>query len=134
MRFKVNNPSAKWQFYDEDKPQHTTLTVKNLKPHSCFVFQVRLVNNEEEGPYSEISDPIETLPSAAEMVMGLSDEVSAIGQQLKLRKFRLNENQAAKNEQLKTRKLILGKMKNFLSKHGHVTIKNVLIHFYLNKL
>ncbi|XP_060602675.1 uncharacterized protein LOC132755777 isoform X2 [Ruditapes philippinarum] len=111
IRYKENKHDAKWQYYDEDKPQHTTLTVRNLKSHSCFVFQVRLVNNEEEGPYSEVSDPIETLPSAAELVFDLSEEVFAIGDQLKLRKFRLNENLAAKNHQLKTRKFTLGEEK-----------------------
>ena len=96
-----------WQFYTEN-PKRETLVVKNLKSDTEYTFQVRMVSNDEEGPYSERSDVVHTTKSSADRILEFTFKVQSIGDNLTLRKIPVTEVREARNTAGKTRKFEFG--------------------------
>lgn len=106
LRYKELH-SRKWTTHNEQltKP---SVTLNGLKSKSNFVFQVRMVDDENEGPYSEISDPVETIASAAEHLLNDMYDIENSKYKVQLKKIKVHENLKARNETGKTRKFVLG--------------------------
>ncbi|XP_060589816.1 uncharacterized protein LOC132745005 [Ruditapes philippinarum] len=107
LRYKEADGSSKWRFYPDLAPS-STITLTNLKSDTHYVFQVRMVNDENEGSYSDISDTIGTIQSAAHHVMDFMYDVTAQDVNIPLKKIPFQENIKTRNEKAKTRKLIIG--------------------------
>ena len=107
LRFKEANGSSKWRFHPE-LAASSTVTLTNMKSDTCYVFQVRMVNDENEGPYSEVSDTVATIQSAAHKIMDFMYDVTIQDVNIPVKKIPLQENVKTRNEKAKTRKLFLG--------------------------
>lgn len=107
LRYKEITENAKWKFYPE-LTASSTITLNNLKSDTQYQFQVRMVNDEMEGPYSDISDKVETIQSAAQRLMDFMYDVKKSDVNIPLKKLPLQENINTRNEEAKTRKLYLG--------------------------
>lgn len=85
----------------------TIFTVQNLKGRTAYNFQVRGVFGSVEGPFSYVSEPMETKVSLAWRLLQTARKVddSDPGKY----KLELEEKLSARNEQARTRKCVLGK-------------------------
>lgn len=110
IRYKDVDGSGKWKFHQE-LTASSTIALNNLKCDTKYEFQVRMVNDEMEGPYSDVSDTVETIQSAAQRLMDFMYNVENRDVNITLKKLPLQENNKARNEQAKTRKLFVGKRK-----------------------
>ncbi|XP_060589339.1 uncharacterized protein LOC132744567, partial [Ruditapes philippinarum] len=106
LRYKEADGSSKWRFYPDLAPS-STITLTNLKSDTHYIFQVRMVNDENEGSYSDISDTIGTIQSAAHHIMDFMYDVTAQDVNIPLKKIPFQENIKTRNEKAKTRKLII---------------------------
>ena len=93
-------------------------TVQNLKGRTAYNFQVRGVFGSILGPFSYVSEPMETNVSLAWRLLQTARKVddSDPGKY----KLELEENLSARNEKAKTRKCVLGKyieLSNKSNKH-----------------
>ena len=101
----------RWTFYSES-PERETATIGNLQANTTYVFQVRAVISDEEGPYSPESDKVQTKTSLASRLLEFTTKVKD-GQPAK-HQLHSTENKAARNERAKTRKFELGIRINIL--------------------
>lgn len=101
----------RWKLYDKN-PERATVTVCNLQAETTYIFQVRVVSDDKEGPYSPESDEIQTKVSLASKLLELCSKVTDGPPAV----YQLNstENKRARNEHAKTRKFELGKITLFI--------------------
>lgn len=121
LRFKEDKVDEKWIFYPDPISQ-TSVTLSNLKSNTKYVFQVRIVSNEKEGPYSESSESVETVQSAAARLMDFMFNVERCDVQIPLKKLPLQENKKARDTNSKTRKLVVGDYKKTNSKEKTILL------------
>jgi hypothetical protein len=108
LRYKEDKKKQKWKLHPELMTS-STVTLSTLRSDTQYIFQVRMVNDEIEGPYSETSDPVQTIQSAAQQLLNFTYDVSRPDVEMPLKKIPLQENKGTRNELAKTRKLVIGK-------------------------
>lgn len=116
IRYKDVGGNSKWKFHPE-LTARSNVALNNFKSDTKYEFQVRMVNDEMEGPYSDVSDTVETIQSAAQHLMEFMYDVEKKDVNIALKKLPLQENIKTRNEQAKTRKLFIGKKFISLFKH-----------------
>lgn len=115
IRIKEVKEGGRWTLHPEQSTR-CSVTFSNLKSDSSYVFQVRMVNDDEECMYSEISDPVVTIQSAAHHLLDFmtevqssnEGEVQSSNEGICLKQIPLEENIEARNETAKTRRLTIG--------------------------
>ncbi|XP_060589819.1 uncharacterized protein LOC132745006 isoform X3 [Ruditapes philippinarum] len=107
LRYKEVKEKQKWKLHPELMAS-STVTLSTLRSDTQYIFQVRMVNDEIEGPYSETSDPVQTIQSAAQQLLEFTYDVSRPDVEMPLKKIPLQENVGTRNELAKTRKLVIG--------------------------
>ena len=103
IRYKAKG--GKWRFFDE-QPSVGTTVVTSLTADTVFVFQVRVVHDDMEGPYSPISDEFCTRKSPANILFGFSEKMRDGPPDVY--KLPVTENVTARNTTAKTKKFDLG--------------------------
>ncbi|KAH3820212.1 hypothetical protein DPMN_121956 [Dreissena polymorpha] len=96
---------SRWKVYVGEYHQ-STHTLTNLKSNAKYVFRVRAVYSDIEGPYSDVSQVIETKSSPASRYIALCERIGTATP----RRYRLKmqEVPSSKNEKAKSKKYQLG--------------------------
>ncbi|XP_053384009.1 uncharacterized protein LOC123537493 [Mercenaria mercenaria] len=121
LRFKETIEGAKWSFYPQ-WAETSSVTLNNVKSNTEYVFQVRMVCEECEGPYSEVSDTVNTIESAAHQLLNFMYDVKLPDINIPLKKVPFSENIKARNVQGKTRKLVVGEATKTNSKERTIML------------
>lgn len=105
VRFKLRNGDSKWKFADVSIEENFA-TIQGLMANSEYVFQVRTLHEEQEGPYGPISDAIKTHESSATTFLGFCVQQNSSTPPKYL--LPIVENKSARNKTARTRQLVLG--------------------------
>lgn len=105
VRFSLRNRETKWKFAYVDIEDNYA-TIRGLVANSEYIFQVRAVYEEQEGPYGPVSDVIKTHESSATMFLKfcVRQDSSTPSRYL----LPIVENVSARNKETRTRQMILG--------------------------
>lgn len=105
IRYKCLDESAKWKFFETDSNQNS-VTLSGLMANKEYIFQVRGIFGDLEGPYGPESKSIRTKKSLATDLLHLSKRSTNSNPQ----KFipPTEEISTARNPSAKTRQLIIG--------------------------
>nr|XP_022290966.1 uncharacterized protein LOC111102491 isoform X2 [Crassostrea virginica] len=105
VRFNLRNRETKWKFAYVDIEDNYA-TIRGLVANSEYIFQVRAVYEEQEGPYGPVSDVIKTHESSATMFLKfcVRQDNSTPARYL----LPIVENVSARNKETRTRQMILG--------------------------
>lgn len=107
IRFKVKDEKSKWKFAESIVAGNYT-TVTGLMADTEYVFQVRGLFEDQEGPYSPVSDIIKTKKSLATTLLNFCGKPEN-SKTFPLRyQLPLDENLNARNESARTRQFLLG--------------------------
>ncbi|XP_060596429.1 uncharacterized protein LOC132750457 [Ruditapes philippinarum] len=107
LRYKEVQVKSKWKLHQELMTS-SKVNLGNLKSDTKYIFEVRMVNGEIEGPFSETSDPVQTIQSAAQQILKFTNDVSRPNVGMPLKRIPLQENKGTRNKLAKTRKLVIG--------------------------
>lgn len=110
VRFKTEKVNAKWKFV-ETYVEENFIVVKGLMAHTKYIFQVRGVFGDQEGPYGPHSDAIETQKSAGTTLLELCQRLDHNSPSKYM--LPIKENKGARSKQARTRQLYLGRIDNF---------------------
>ncbi|XP_062572461.1 uncharacterized protein LOC134241282 [Saccostrea cucullata] len=106
IRYKSKGGVEKWKFQETEKNENRII-ITGLKAKTAYIFQVRGVFEDEEGPYGPSNDSIVTTESMATTLIKHSTLISTdIPNKYQLP---VRENLRARNTAARTRQLILGK-------------------------
>lgn len=109
----------KWIFYNEQF-ERATAELKDLKAGAAYVFRVRVVTDDGEGPYSEISDEIKTKQSPAHKLLNFAPRKMEGNPSKYTVPF--EELKEARNDKAKSRKLEIGRYRSIqIRKKNHYT-------------
>lgn len=97
----------KWKFLS-DEYKSSTVVLRDLKSNTAFLFRVRVVYEDGEGPYSEESDRIQTSDSPASRIVMFSLEKEKGDPSPTKYVLPMTEDKMARNEQAKTKKFEVG--------------------------
>lgn len=111
VRYKCSNKEEKWKLTETDTSQNV-LFITGLMPTTDYMFQVRGMFEDVEGPYSPVSDTITTKESLATQISG-SCVLLEKGNPSKYL-LPAKENMKARNENAMTKQLIFGIIRRFL--------------------
>lgn len=104
-QIRYKQKGGKWMFYPE-QPERATITISYLQTEATYIFQVRAIIDDDEGPYSQESAEITTKPSLASHLLKFCTKVK--DGQPAIYQLHSTENRLARNEKAKTRKFELG--------------------------
>lgn len=132
VRYKIREPAAhktteKWRLFASEILD-TRVTVNGLKTKTYYIFQVRVVKDGQELPYSDSTDPVETRESLASRLL----EFSATIDDCFPRKVKppLHEDPKARNSKARTKQLQVGKY-NFFCGCRRLITKNYVACTYI---
>lgn len=111
VRYKCSNKEEKWKFTETDSSQNF-LVITGLMATTEYIFQVRGVFGDFEGPYSPVSENIATKESLATQLLGISTLLKKGDPSIYL--LPAEENIKARNEIAKTKQLIFGTIRRCL--------------------
>ncbi|XP_053386663.1 uncharacterized protein LOC128550842 [Mercenaria mercenaria] len=111
LSFKfTDDPSSKWKPYvQEFKTNKATLT--DLKSNTPFTFRVRVLFDEEEGPYSPPSDRVQTKQTPAIRIKDFAVVVEK-NKVPETRSLPITQVRESRNSEAMTQKFEFGEMKN----------------------
>ena len=107
MRFTLKNGDAKWKFAATNV-ENNFFVITGLMAHTEYVFQVRGVYGDQEGPYGPISNVIETQESSATTFLPFCQRLNKKSPSKYL--LPVEENMRARNQNARTRQLHLGSL------------------------
>ncbi|XP_045203650.2 uncharacterized protein LOC123556762 [Mercenaria mercenaria] len=107
VSYKDLDHEKKWKFF-QGEFKTTTALLSDLKSNTAFIFRVRVVYEDSEGPYSEESDKILTLDSPASRIVKFSVEKEKGNPSPAKYALPTTEIRAARNERAKTKKFEIG--------------------------
>ncbi|WAQ96119.1 hypothetical protein MAR_028809 [Mya arenaria] len=125
IAYKELNSEGKWRIYHGEYTE-STVKLENLKSNARFVFRVRIVSIDGEGPYSPQSDEIQTESSPASRIVDfsvlLTDEEHQKDNNWSpdLYAIPLTEVKEARNDSAKTRKFEVGARPKGLVKEKYI--------------
>lgn len=106
VRYKTKNENAKWKSIETDSDENH-ITVSGLMANTEYIFQVRGIFGDQEGPFGLVNEKIKTKKSLATTLLGnsqlQSDDICPFKYLLPV-----TENKNARNKIARTRQLILG--------------------------
>lgn len=105
IRYKCLDKSAKWKFFETDSNQNS-VTLSGLMANTKYIFQVRGIFGDIEGPYGPESESIWTRKSLATDLLDFS--FSSTNSNPKKYIPPTQEILEARNPSAKTRHLIIG--------------------------
>jgi len=76
VRYKDLDAGGKWKFIPQEYTS-STVTLTDLKANTKFIFQVRMIKDDEEGMYSEVSDEVFTDVSPGTRLQNFSKLVNS---------------------------------------------------------
>lgn len=106
VRFKNKKENSKWKSIETDSDENT-ITISELMADTVYIFQVRGIYGDEEGPFSPITEEIKTQKSLATSLLGiciLNNDTNCTPIYL----LPVKENPLARNNSARTRQLVLG--------------------------
>lgn len=111
VRYKCSEKEEKWKFTETDTSQNF-LVITGLMATTEYVFQVRGMFGDVEGPYSPVSDNNTTKESLATQILGNCKPLKNGNPSKYL--LPAEENMKARNEHAMTKQLIFGTIRRFL--------------------
>lgn len=105
IRYKLQSKESKWRFIETYVKEDNSL-ITGLVANGDYIFQVRGIYKDEEGPYGPLSDTLKTQKSSATSILEFCVQLES--GQPSTYQLPVNENKAARNEIARTRKLVLG--------------------------
>lgn len=108
IRYKTNHENAKWKFIETDSNVNH-ITVSGLMANTKYIFQVRGIFGDQEGPFGPVNEDIETKKSLAIALLDRSKIQNKSGN-LSIHLLPVEENRNARNKCARTRQLILGRL------------------------
>lgn len=109
VSYKDLDNGNKWSFYQDEFNSSTAVLCK-LKSNTRFIFRVRVVYQNGEGPYSNESDTIRTLESPASRIVQMSALNEKGNPSPSIYALPVTEEREARNEIAKTKKFKLGSL------------------------
>ena len=106
IRYQQRDNKSKWKFTETNDDSNNT-TIIGLMPDTVHVFQVQGVFDDIDGQYGPISDDITTLVSPSAEMLKMSNYIE--GQNPKIYRIPMKENNNASNNTARTKQLISGK-------------------------
>lgn len=110
IRYKTNTENAKWKFINTDSANNY-ITVSGLMANTKYIFQIRGIFGDQEGPFGPVNDDIETKMSLATALLDLT-EIQKKSGNISIHSLPLKENRNARNKSARTRQLIFGRLIN----------------------
>lgn len=107
VRLKTKNDNSTWRYTEVDSGENG-ITISGLMAKTTYVFQVRGLFGDEEGPFSPVTDDIETKMSLATTLLDLC-VLDSKKMCPNVYVLPVQENALARNISARTRQLILGK-------------------------
>lgn len=112
IRFKTETENAKWKFIETDSDKNH-ITITGLMANTKYIFQVRGMFGDQEGPFGPANESIETVKSLATALLDFSKIQDKTGNPKKYL-LPMEENRNARTKSARTRQLILGRLITFL--------------------
>lgn len=115
VRFKNKTKTSKWKSIETDSGENT-FTISELMADTEYIFQVRGIYGDDEGPFSPVTEEIKTEKSLATSLLGFciqNNDPNCTPIYL----LPVKENPHARNDSARTRQLVLGNF--FLSGLQH---------------
>lgn len=112
IRFKVKNENLKWKFTETDSDENN-INISGLMAYTKYIFQVRGIFGDQEGPYGSVNEDIETTKSLATTLLDFSFLQNSTNCP-PIYLLPVQENENARNTSARTRQLTLGKFNIFL--------------------
>lgn len=103
--------NAKWKFIETDSKKNR-ITITGLMANTKYIFQVRGMFGDQEGPFGPVNESIETVKSLATTLLDFSKIQDKTGNPKKYL-LPMEENRNARNTSARTRQLILGRLITF---------------------
>lgn len=107
IRYKTNKENAKWKFIETDSDENHK-TVSGLMANTKYIFQVRGIFGDQEGPFGPVNENIETKKSLATVLLDFS-QLQNNTKSPAIYLLPVEENKNARNTSARTRQLILGR-------------------------
>lgn len=111
VRFKTKQENSKWKSVETDSSENT-ITISELMADTEYIFQVRGIFGDEEGPFSPVTKEIKTEKSLATSLLGFCGDFVNNDNCPPIYLLPVKENPLARNNPARTRQLVLG---NFFS-------------------
>lgn len=108
IRYKTNKENAKWKFIETDSDENHII-VSGLMANTKYTFQVRGIFGDQEGPFGQSNEDIETKKSLATILLEFSEHQSKTTNP-SIYLLPVEENGKARNKSARTRQLILGRL------------------------
>lgn len=114
IRFKAKNENLKWKFKNTDSDENN-INISGLMAYTKYVFQVRGIFGDQEGPYGPANEDIETKQSSA-IALLKSAVLQSKTNCPPIYLLPVQENKSARNTKARTKQVTLGKFNDFLIK------------------
>lgn len=111
IRFKAKNGSSKWKFITTDSDENS-VNILGLMAYTKYVFQVRGIFGDQEGPYGPANEDIETKKSPATALLDPAN-LQSNTKCPPIYVLPVKENKRAGNTTARTKQVTLGKFKFF---------------------
>lgn len=108
IRYKTKTENAKWKFIETDSDENQ-ITITGLMANTKYIFQVRGIFGDQEGPFSPVNESIETMKSLAIALLDFSKIQNKTGNP-SIYLLPVQENKHARNKSARTRQLVLGRL------------------------
>ena len=108
ISYKDLDHEKKWKFY-QGEIRESTVILRDIKSNTAFIFRVRVVYEDGEGPYSEESEKILTSDSPASRIVKFSTIKEKGNPSPSKYALPITEIRQARNEKAKTKKFEVGK-------------------------
>lgn len=108
IRYKTNKENSKWKFKDTVSNDNH-ITISGLMANTKYIFQVRGIFGDQEGPFGPVNDNIETKKSLASSLFDPSQPQNKTKSPT-IQLLPVVENKNARNQDARTRQLILGRL------------------------
>lgn len=102
----------KWKITETDSDENNII-ITGLMANKNYIFQVRGIFGDQEGPYGPVTEDIETTTSLATTLLGFSVLQNSTNCP-PVYLLPVQENENARNTSARTRQLTLGKFNIFL--------------------
>lgn len=113
IRYKKNKKNSKWKFIETDSDENH-ITVSGLMANTKYIFQVRGIFGDHEGPFGLVNENIKTKKSLATDLLDFS-QLQNNTNSPSIHLLPVEENRSARNKSARTRQLILGGLITFIS-------------------
>lgn len=108
IRYRTKTENAKWKFIVTDSDENH-ITITGLMSNTKYIFQVREIFGDQEGPFGPANESIETMKFPATALLDFSKIQNKTGNP-SIYLLPVEENRNARNKSARTRQLIFGRL------------------------